>query len=470
MENTHKLSILMPVFNEQYTVEQAIQEALSAPLPGGVERELIVVDDGSTDDTEAILTRIGADNCQVVILRKNENRGKGAAIRSALAEATGDICIIQDADLEYDPKEFVRLMRPILSGNADVVYGSRFIPSEYKRVQYFWHSIGNRFLTLVSNILTGLDLTDMGTCYKMMRTDIIKSIPLRCDRFGIEPEITAKFAKRGCRIYEVPVSYRGRSYSEGKKTTWLDGFKALFVMLYFWLVDDLYDEAYGHKFLSDLSGSHRFNAWMASKLEPWVGENILEIGAGMGNITQHIIPRYRFCASEIDTVHLQYLENVYRDSRNMEIVSLNVVDSDAFRPLENSFDTVICLNVLEHIEDDKVALANIYRALHPGGHACLLVPRSQRLFGSMDEAVGHYRRYDIEDLKASLVNENFKILKLFTFNRISVPGWYLNGKILKKKTLGRLQLKMFDLFVWFWKWLENVLPWQGLSIIAIVKK
>ena len=470
MHRTAKLSILMPVFNEQYTVEQAVTETLTARLPDGVTRELIIVDDGSTDDTGDILVRLARKHPEIVLVRQDRNRGKGAAIRLAVEQANGDICIIQDADLEYDPREYVKLMKPILKGDADVVYGSRFIVNRYKRVLYFWHSFGNRLLCLLSNILTNLDLTDMETCYKMVRSDIIKSLPIRCNRFGIEPELTAKFAKRGCRIYEVPISYRGRSYAEGKKITWWDGVKAVFVMIFFWLVDDIYNEKYGHKFLRDLSSSHRFNAWMASAIKPWVGESVLEIGAGMGNITRCLTPRYRYCVSEIDDMHLHYLRNIYEGNRNIEVRWLDVTDKKSFRELKDMFDTVVCLNVLEHIQEDGTALTNIYTSLQPGGHACLLVPRSQRLHGSMDKAVGHCRRYKIEELRRSLEDSGFEIARIFTFNRISAPGWFINGRILRRKKLNKIQLKIFDLFVWLWKLLEHVLPWQGLSIIAIARK
>lgn len=235
-----KLSVLISVFNEKYTLAHVVEAVLAAVLPTGITREVIIVDDASTDGTDAVVRAIAIQHPEVVTWRQPLNCGKGAALRMAIERASGDIIVFQDADLEYAPEEFPRLLAPILAGEADVVYGSRFLSNGRRRVLYFWHSLGNRLLTLLSNMLTDLNLTDMETCYKMARADLLKSIPLRCNRFGIEPELTAKFAKRKCRIYEVPISYRGRTYSEGKKITWRDGFKAIGVMLWFKLVNDTY--------------------------------------------------------------------------------------------------------------------------------------------------------------------------------------------------------------------------------------
>jgi glycosyltransferase involved in cell wall biosynthesis len=223
-----RLSVIMPCYNEINTVQSIVGKVLSLELP--LEHELVVVDDWSTDGTREYVTGLDG-HPNVTIVLHPVNRGKGAALRSGFAHATGDIFIVQDADLEYDPEEYPKLLKPILDGKADVVYGSRFIGGESHRVLYFWHSIGNRFLTLLSNMFTNLNLTDMEVCYKAFKREVLARIALCEDRFGFEPEFTAKVAQLGCPIYEVGISYYGRTYKEGKKINWKDGIRAVYVIL-----------------------------------------------------------------------------------------------------------------------------------------------------------------------------------------------------------------------------------------------
>ena len=216
------LSVVIPCYNEVRTVEGMLRKIRELPL----QTEVVVVDDGSTDGTREILSRLNEEGVVDHLVLQPENRGKGAALRTGFAAATGDVVVVQDADLEYDPSELHGLLQPILQGKADAVYGSRFLGGLH-RVHLFWHYAGNKGLTLLSNILTDLNLTDMETCYKMVRRDLLVTLPLKCDRFGIEPELTARLAQAGARIYEAPISYHGRSYAQGKKIGWKDGVAAL---------------------------------------------------------------------------------------------------------------------------------------------------------------------------------------------------------------------------------------------------
>ena len=222
-----KLSVVIPVYNEARTIRELLAQVRAVPL----EKEILVVDDGSTDGTREILRDLeGKDGVRVIY--QPTNQGKGSAVSAGFRHATGDVVVIQDADLEYDPREYVKLLAPIEEGHADVVYGSRFLGGGAHRVLYFWHSVGNRFLTLVSNMFTNVNLTDMETCFKMFRREVVESLTIESRRFGIEPEITAKVARRGYRIYEVPISYHGRTYEEGKKIGWKDALSALWTIVW----------------------------------------------------------------------------------------------------------------------------------------------------------------------------------------------------------------------------------------------
>lgn len=229
-----KLSIVIPIYNEQATILSILNKLLEIKLIGGLKKELVLVNDNSTDQSEKLILSFKKRHPKTVILYKkhSKNRGKGAALNTGFQIATGDIITVQDADLEYDPHEFNRLLKPILDGFADVVYGSRFKGSNPHRALFFWHTIGNNFLTFLSNMFSNLNITDMETCYKMFRSEIIKSIDIKENRFGIEPEITAKISKiSNVRIYEVGISYYGRTYEEGKKIGWKDGFRAIYCII-----------------------------------------------------------------------------------------------------------------------------------------------------------------------------------------------------------------------------------------------
>ena len=234
MVKVHKLSVVIPAYNEERTIVQILDAVAAVELGDGTTKEFIVIDDASTDATLEQVRYWASENPEVelVLLEQGRNQGKGAALHAGIARATGDFLVIQDADLEYDPKEYELLLAPVRKGQADVVYGSRFMGGKPHRVMFFWHTIGNKLLTFLSNMGTNLNLTDMETCYKLFRTEMVQSLTLEQKRFGFEPEVTAKIARvPGVRIYEVGISYYGRTYAEGKKIGWKDGFEAIYCIL-----------------------------------------------------------------------------------------------------------------------------------------------------------------------------------------------------------------------------------------------
>jgi glycosyltransferase involved in cell wall biosynthesis len=338
------LSILIPVYNERTVVERSLSLVLAAPLPENMDRELVVVDDCSTDGTSEILKRLAAGDPRFRLFRHAVNQGKGAALRTAIKHATGDFCLVQDADLEYDPSEYIKLLRPLLSGHADAVFGSRYLAGEQTRLLPFWHSMINKGLTLVSNMFSNLNVTDMETCYKVFRTDLLKSIPIRSDRFGFEPEITMKASKRKLRVYEVPISYHGRTYEEGKKIGWKDGIKALGVIVHFWLIDDLYETTYGRGLLNNLTGTPQYLSWVTRLLRPHLGDTVLEIGAGLGNLTGRLMARkLNYVAAEQDALYLHALRNRFLRTPNVTVCHLDPENPADYVPWKDRFESA-CLS------------------------------------------------------------------------------------------------------------------------------
>jgi len=470
--NSELLSVLIPLYNEEEFIQELLARVAAAPLPEGIEREIVIVDDCSTDESVASVEGFIAScpGVPVRLIRHAKNRGKGAAIRTAIHAATGTYSIIQDADLEYDPREYPRILGPLLSGEADVVYGSRFMASGERRVLYYWHSLANHILTTFCNIVADLNLTDMETCYKAFRTSFAKTIPIQSDRFGIEPELTVKFARRNARIYETPISYHGRTYAEGKKIGPGDAIEAVWVILRSRFTSKLYVDA-GHSTLDALSFAPRFNRWMADTILPFVGRRVLEIGAGMGNMTRHLSPhRKRYVATDIDSDYTDHLRNTFRHRPAVSVRRLDAANAEDFRAFEGQMDTVICLNVLEHIEHDAATLRSIRTLLEPSGRLILLVPNDPRAFGTIDREIGHYRRYTPAHLRGLMTESGFEVEDILKFNRVSMPAWRFTGQVRKARTLSRIALRVFDKFVWLWRMIDSALPWEPASIIAIARR
>lgn len=466
-----KLSILIPIYNEEEWIATVIARVLAVQLGDNVETEIIAVDDASTDGTAETLDELKLRYPgKLTVLRHKLNRGKGAAIHTAIAHATGEFAVIQDSDLEYNPQDLPQVLRPLFEGHADVVYGSRFAVSGERRVLYFWHSLANHLLTMACNMVSDLNLTDMETGYKAFRLSLVRSIPLRSERFGIEPELTIKLAQRGVAMYEVPISYRGRTYEEGKKIGLRDAIQALWMIGRCGLTRDIYHDD-GARILDALSQTRHFNRWMADTIRPFVGSRVLEIGAGIGNLSQHLAPhRKQYIVSDYDDEHLGRLGVRFQHRPNISIIRCDLLRTEDFAPVLGQSDTVVCLNVLEHVADDAVGLRNIASALEPGGRAIILVPQDQRVYGTLDEVLGHYRRYSEAELRERMEAAGFEVEDVLHFNRVTRPGWYLNGRVLKRRHFSRLQLWVFDRMVWLWRRVDNLWPWKSVSLIAVGRK
>ena len=420
-----QLSVIIPVYNERYTVRELVRRVVAVD----VSKEIVMVDDGSTDGTSEILKSIAARYPEVRLFQQPRNQGKGAAIRRGIQEATGEFLIIQDADLEYDPAEYPSLLKPLLAGEADVVYGSRFVAGS-RRIHLFWHAVANKGLTLLTNVLTNLNLTDMETCYKAFRTEVIKRIPLRSNRFGFEPEVTMKVAKLGCRIFEVPISYHGRDHDEGKKIGPRDAVSAVWTLLKYWFISDI--GHVGQHTLARMSELGTYNQTMFELFAPYLGQRVLEIGAGAGNLSRFLLDRQAVILSDFETQYLHLLRRRFGSYENVQIRHLDLDTFTAADLAGESIDSVVCLNVLEHIQDDKRVLGELYRAIGPGGVVVVLVPAHPELYSDLDRNLGHFRRYTKELLEERFREAGFVVEKSGYFNWVGAIGWYAFGRLLKR--------------------------------------
>ena len=483
------LSIVIPAYNERRTLLTILSRVLAVDLSRlGLRKEIVVVDDGSRDGTRETIEALGKDwrevlapalarrgidpgvmdSAEIRALLQPENRGKGAALRRGFAEATGDYVVVQDADLEYDPQDYPRLLAPLLDGRADAVYGSRFLGEE-RRVLLYWHSVGNALLTGFSNMVNDLNLTDMETCYKVFRRDVLRSIRLTSDRFGFEPEVTAKLARMGYRIYEVPIRYAGRGYEAGKKITWKDGVEAFWCILRFRFTPEVATVA-GNETLEKIAQLRRFNRHMFERIRPWLGRRIVEAGSGHGNITTYLLNCGEVIATDLDEEGLRRLEADFGVLDNCRVTRWDMRTPLPIDP-GGPVDTIVCLNVLEHIDDEAGALRQARTLLgESGGTLVVLVPAHPSLFSPLDTALDHQRRYTKESLKAALERAGFTVEHVEWFNLLGLPGWWLNGKVLKRDRLPSGQLGLFNFVSRFWLPIERSLPLPtGLSLIAVGK-
>ena len=458
------LSVIVPCYNERATVAELLRRVREVP----VEKEIIVVDDKSTDGSRDVVAGLAQQWPEIRQILQPLNQGKGAAIRRGIEEARGDIVIIQDADLEYDPTEYPKIIQPIIDGHADVVYGSRF-EGYPRRVMLYWHRLGNTFLTFLSNMATNLDLTDMETCYKAFRRDVIQSITIRSNRFGFEPEITAKVAKRGYRIFEVPISYYGRDYWEGKKINWKDGFSAIWTILRYGLFWDHTSEPRTFTTIRRRGRLKRYNRWIWDSMQPYVGQRVLEVGAGTGAMTRFLYGRELIVATDKETPYLDRLRNAFRRVPGISVERLDLDTNEGLDLSRYAFDTATLINVLEHTADDEAALRRVNQLLTPGGRIIVFVPAGKDLFGSMDRGIGHQRRYDRDELVDKLQRAGFEIEHASYQNRIARLAWRLNS-MFGRTALPAGQSRVFDSIVPVLRRLEGDNPSTGLSLIIVGKK
>ena len=472
------LSILVPVYNEQYLVEASLRRLLvlaDSPLLSRI--QIITVDDCSRDrtgevlhDFEQHLPTDATGKLEWLFLRHERNQGKGAAIRTALERADCELTVVHDADLEYHPRDLLQMVPLFLSEGADAVFGSRFLAGGFKRALFFRHSIGNHLLTFLCDLASDLNLTDMETCYKMVRTELLRSIPLVSGDFRIEPEVTIKLAKRGARVFEVPISYSGRTYQEGKKINWTDGVKALLAILRFRFSDNICKrDAYGSEVAPRLARAPRYTRWQADLLRPYVGERVLELGAGIGNLTLNLVPRKLYWSCDPNPLWVRELQKLSDTRPYIHGACVDPARPEGL-PAGLTFDTVILQNAAEHVEDDVAAFRAAGSMLDDNGSLLVLVPNAPSLFGTLDEVVGHHRRYTRTRLLEAASQAGLTLVKTVSMNRIGSPVWWLNSRVFRRRRFGLFQIKILNVLVPILRRVDRFLPFPPMTLIGVFAK
>lgn len=478
MSRRTTLTVLVPVYNEQYLVRDSLLRLkVLAKSPLLKWAQIVVVDDASRDASPAILRDFARSapkggKLRWEFHRHATNQGKGAAIRTALERAQGEVTVIHDADLEYHPEDILRMLVPFVDDHADAVFGSRFQPRDYRRVLHYKHELGNRFLTFLCNLSSDFNLTDMETCYKAVKTELLKSIPLESDDFRLEPELTLKLSKRHIRLYEVPINYSGRSYAEGKKINWRDGFRALGAIVKYSWSDRVYkDDSYNSRIFARLERAPRYNAWLARRLRPWLGQAVLQVGAATGMLAEELMPRNRWTAVERNPHYLERLRALKPSRPYLKVLAAALhgkkgLDADPGK----GFDSLLSVNDLAYQEDDAGALASLTRHLAPGAKIVLVLPKSPALYGTLDQVLGHRRRYNRAALQDLARRTGLELEHVEGINRLGGLAWWLNSCILRRRRFPKLQIMTLNLIAPLLGLFDKLIPFPAQHYLVILAK
>jgi hypothetical protein len=481
-----KLSVVVPFYNELRTLPTVIDRLLAVDFASlGLQTELVFVDDGSTDASRSLLDPAPRDDVRLIVHERN--LGKGAAVRTGLEAATGDILCIQDADLEYDPADLPGLLQPILDGDYEVVYGNRFKGSAAGL--YFSHRVANRLLNLMVNVAFNRYLSDVYTGYKVFTRRAFDGLSLTARSFTVEMELTAHFLRKGLVIFEVPISYRARTYAEGKKIHFRDGFLAAGALLRYRFrrspgaelgpasrrapdapgaLRPIEGDATIHALgLEDMASARRYRRYVHDLLAPYLGASVLEVEAGLGDFSAQLSGRERLILSEMDPICLRALEDRYGRQDGIEIVEAHPADLKIDPPV----DTAVALNVLGRMQEDVAVLRSMASAVAPGGTLLLLVPGFPRLAGAFDQALGHTRRYTPETLSRAVTSAGLVPEVIRPVNLLGGIAWWAAVRMARQGRPTHTLVNLYDrLVVPAERAIErHVQPWFGQSVLCVAR-
>jgi SAM-dependent methyltransferase len=456
------LTILVPAYNEAATIVTALERLWAVDLP--VVLEIIVIDDASSDGTGRLVSEVmDRSPVPLTLLTHERNRGKTAALRTGLQSATGSFTMIYDADLEYDPVDIPALLAPVLDGRADAVYGSRFLSPE-RRVLFFWHALGNRLVTALANMFANLNLTDMETCFKLVRTDVLRSMRIRSERFGFEPEVTVKMGRMGLRVYEIPIRYSGRSYEEGKKIGFLDAIRAVGTIIR------------AGVFESPVASQQERTRYALGHLGTYykeilrhaggaLGDSVLEFAPGAGEVSMHLMQKSHTYLTDPDEQTLSRLTTRFSHRPNVE-TGLWPFDIERVEELKQ-FDTVVCLHGAGDPGSAPDTIKALSAFLKPDGRMILLLPALPSLHGAIDRGIGMPDRFSRKEARNLVESAGLTLETIRPVNAVGAIGWWLASKLMRSGYIRPLHVRVFRLLMPLFKLERWIRPPFGLSYLIV---
>lgn len=461
-----KLSVLMPIYNERWTLAEIVRRVLVSPVE--LEIELIAVDDCSSDGSWDLLQRLAAADSRIRPFRHAVNLGKGGAIRTAMDHMTGDLALVQDADLEYDPRDYPKLLEPLMAGMADAVFGSRYLGTP-RPANHLWHTLVNKFLTVTSNLFTGLNLTDMETCYKLVRTDILRRLRIQAKTFTFEPELTCRLAQWGARIYEVPVRYEGRSLLEGKKIRPIDGVKALWEIFRSAVLDTQFTSDLAHYDLTARQNARTAQKALATELSEHVGRCVLDVSAGMGTLGGRMLSREHVVLADSRAEYVAGLHRRFAVRENTTIEQADLFnDADLARWQHGGFDTVLCGDLLERLADDRAALSRLATVLPEQGRLVVTALGGKLTTG--DRTIGRERRYSLAELCERVEAAGFDVIHAGESGRLRCLSERLANYFRDSTVASPRQVAWNDRLLPLTRWTDRVLPGAGSQLVVVGRK